>query len=275
MTNNPAETLQSKWQELSSLVRSLVQMMVSKGINPKVDTEGALATMQQSIEASNAWAKGTQQQLDQLQSLIQQSALITSSLELDRVLEGVIDTVVRLTGAERAYLMLRDKPGDDLTIRTARNWSPDSSNFSSSVVQAAIEHKEVIITTNAMQDERFHVAESIVASALRSILCIPLILGEQVVGVLYADSRLRAGIFQPTLVPLLTAFATQAAIAIQNAKAFAAVKDDLAQARHEIEELRIQIDKEAVQRQVNEITESDYFQHLLGRVHEVRSEFGL
>jgi GAF domain-containing protein len=189
------------------------------------------------------------------------------------VLEGVIDTVVALTGAERVYLMLRDKPTDELTMRTVRNRGADSSNYSKSVVDMVLAKKEVVITTNAMQDERFQVAESIVASGLRSIMCIPLILGGQVVGVLYADNRFKAGIFQPTLVPLLSAFATQAAIAIKNAKAFEEVKGDLAEARHEIEDLRIQIDKEAMQRQINEITESDYFQHLLNKVNEVRSEF--
>ena len=45
------------------------------------------------------------------------------------------------------------------------------------------------------------------------------------------------------------------------------------EARHEIEDLRIQIDKDSMQRQINEITESDYFQNLLDKVNEVRSEF--
>jgi len=271
--NSPVDGLQAKLVEMRTLVTSLIQTMVTRGINPGVNPDVALMGMQQTVELSTAWAKRTQQQLDQLQSLIHQSALITSSLELDSVLDGVIETVVALTGSERVSLLLKDKPTDQLTVRKARNWSSDSSNYSTSVVDLVLEKKEVVITTNAMLDERFQVAESIVASSLRSILCIPLILGGNVVGVLYADNRFKVGIFQPTLVPLLSAFATQAAIAIQNAKAFEEVKDNLEQARHEIEDLRIQIDKESIERQINEVTESDYFQHLLDRVHEVRSDF--
>src|SRR5579871_5526453 len=149
---NSAETLHSKWQELRSVVKSLAEALILKGVRPSANVDTALAEMQQAIDASTIWAKGTQQQLEQLQSLIHQSALITSSLELDRVLEGVIETVVALTGAERAYLLLRDKDSSELTIRAARNPSPDKNNYSNSVVQSALEKKEVVITTNAMND---------------------------------------------------------------------------------------------------------------------------
>src|SRR6185295_2625979 len=104
-------------------------------------------------------AHETLRQLDQLNELVRTSALITSSLELDTVLEEVLDTVNKLTGAERAYLMLYDEQSG-LQIKTARNWDrqtigEDEAHFSNSIVEAAMKDGLPIITTNAQTDERF------------------------------------------------------------------------------------------------------------------------
>jgi len=45
--------------------------------------------------------------------------VVNSSLELNEVLRIVMDTIIRLTGAERGFLMLRDEKGQ-LSTRTAR-----------------------------------------------------------------------------------------------------------------------------------------------------------
>src|SRR5262249_7357971 len=53
---------------------------------------------------------------------------------------------------------------------------------------------------------------------LRSILCIPLLLNREVVGVMYADNRIQQGIFSHERIPLLATFGTQAAMAIEKAR---------------------------------------------------------
>jgi GAF domain-containing protein len=214
--------------------------------------------------------------MDQQRELVRTTALITSSLELDQVLDEVMDTVIHLTGAERAYLMLRDRKTDELQIRSARNWDRESLSesdtvFSSSIVNAAIEQREPIVATNAADDTRFQAMKSVVQHGLRSVLCIPLSLREEIVGVLYADNRIEQGIFSNENIPLLTAFGTQAAIAIENARQFGRVKNDLKKVQSELQELKIQIDKHKVQQQVNEITDSDYFEKLTEAAREIRA----
>src|SRR5205814_767183 len=71
---------------------------------------------------------------------------------------------------------------------------------------------------NAQSDARFQSHSSIVSHGLRAILCIPLVLNGQIEGVLYADNRIRQGIFSVDNIPLLAAFGTQAAIAIDKAR---------------------------------------------------------
>ncbi|MCB0104167.1 MAG: PAS domain-containing protein, partial [Anaerolineales bacterium] len=100
-------------------------------------------------------------------------------------------------------------------------------NVSSSVVQRVIDTGESVVTTNAQEDKRFVGQESIVAFNLRSILCVPLKVKNDLIGVIYADNRIRAGIFSEAEKDLLEAFANQAAVAIENARLFSSLKHTL------------------------------------------------
>src|SRR3990172_13267711 len=125
--------------------------------------------------------------------------VINSSLELDEVLSIVMDNIVRLTKAERGFMMLRDETGE-MVIRMGRNWEMESinsseKNVSSTVVQRVIETGDAIVTTNAQEDQRFLGQESVVAFNLRSILSVPLKVKNELIGVIYADNRIRTGIF--------------------------------------------------------------------------------
>lgn len=168
--------------------------------------------------------------------------VINSSLDLDEVLRIVMDNIIKLTEAERGFLMLRDASGQMLT-RVARNWEQESLNeseysVSRTVIQRVIETGESILTTNAQQDPRFGGQESIIAFNLRSILCVPLKVKNDLIGVIYADNRIRAGIFTESERVLLRAFSNQAAIAIDNARLFESLRSTLA----EVTELKNMMD---------------------------------
>ncbi|MFH1634499.1 MAG: adenylate/guanylate cyclase domain-containing protein [Chloroflexota bacterium] len=177
-----------------------------------------------------------------LLALVDIGQVINSSLHLNDVLRIVMDTIIRLTGAERGFLMLRDEAGE-LTIRTARNWEQESilsSEFaiSRTVVNRVVSEGKPIVTTNAQEDPRFDGQESIIAYSLRSILCVPLEVKGKITGVIYADNRIRSGIFTQSERDLLAAFANQAAVAIENAQLFESVRRTLA----EVTELKNMMD---------------------------------
>jgi PAS domain S-box-containing protein len=159
--------------------------------------------------------------------------VVNSSLELDEVLRIVMDNIVRLTRAERGFLMLRDDTGK-MVISVARNWEQEAVNpseltVSRTIVQHVIDSGEPIITTNAQDDQRFSGQESIIAFNLRSILCVPLKVKNDLIGVIYTDNRIRVGIFAESERDLLVAFANQAAVAIENARLFSSLKQTLAE----------------------------------------------
>jgi PAS domain S-box-containing protein len=159
--------------------------------------------------------------------------VINSSLELHDVLRIVMDTIVRLTGAERGFLMLRNEIGE-LDTQIARNWeqeSIDPSEFavSRTVINRVVNEEQAVLTTNAQEDPRFGAQASIIAYNLRSILCVPLKVKDQITGVIYTDNRIRTGLFTEAERDLLIAFSNQAAIAIENARLFLSVKKTLAE----------------------------------------------
>ena len=159
--------------------------------------------------------------------------VVNSTLELDSVLQIVMDTIVRLTGAERGFLMLRNEQ-NKLTTRIARNWEQESINpsefaISRTIMEKVVETGEPVLSTNAVEDPRFGGQESVVAYNLRSILCVPLKVKNELIGLIYADNRVRSGIFSENERDLLTAFANQAAVAIENARLFSSLKHTLAE----------------------------------------------
>jgi PAS domain S-box-containing protein len=166
-----------------------------------------------------------------LHALAEIGQVVNSFLKLDDVLRIVMDTIVRLTGAERGFLMLRDFKGE-MAIHIARNWERETLAASESAISRTVVNKVLgegkpVLTTNALQDPRFDNQESVIAHNLRSILCVPLSVKGELIGVIYADNRVRTGLFTRTELNLLSAFANQAAVAIENARLFESVRRTL------------------------------------------------
>lgn len=164
-----------------------------------------------------------------LGALIGVGRTINSSLELERVLEEVMDSLIELMQAERGFLMLRDSDGE-LEEQIARgidhsNLDKESIKVSRTIVDKVASSGEAILTTNAQQDPRFENQMSVAAYQLRSILCAPLKIKDRLIGVIYVDNRAHAGIFKERELGLITAFSDQAAVAIDNAQLFEGLQE--------------------------------------------------
>lgn len=160
-----------------------------------------------------------------LAALYEVSSQLGTSLDLSEVLNQVMDAIIQLTGAERGFLMLFGSISGKLQTMAARNMDQEtidghSMPISRTVIERAAATGEGILTNNAQEDERFSSQQSVVGYQLRSILCAPLRARGRTIGAVYVDNRLFAGVFQQEDLDLLSAFANQAAIAIENARLF-------------------------------------------------------
>ncbi|GAB4575959.1 MAG: hypothetical protein Kow0077_30060 [Anaerolineae bacterium] len=224
--------------------RQNVTLLLSQARADRIDREyliGRLEALSDLLEKVVADRRDTDQ-TQQLAALYEVSRLIGSSLDLQEVLDQVMDAILKLTGAERGYLMLLDDDGN-LVPRVARNIDQktlDSSEFhvSRTVVRQVVDSNQPVLTTNAQEDPRFAGQASVVANALRSIMATPLRVRGRVIGVVYVDNRARAGLFKPQDLSALDTFAGQAAIAIENARLFAETDQALQERVAELSMLR-------------------------------------
>jgi adenylate cyclase len=185
---------------------------------------GTLRVLQKSVQEAEL-------ELRNLQALADVGRVVNSSLNLTTVLNEVIDTIIRLTGAERAFLMLRNAQ-EEMDIVVARNWERESLasgeyEISRRIVGQVVAEGEAVLTTNAQADPRFTGFDSVVAYNLRSIVCVPLKVKGLLTGVIYADNRVQEGLFSERERALLLAFADQAAVALENARLFDSVRRTL------------------------------------------------
>ncbi len=217
--------------EISDQVDILRANLEKPNTNLPQKTSHHLNLIKKHIVGVAGKVKQQEDELNDLRALADIGRIVNSSLDLQNVLRIVMDTIVRLTDAERGFLMLRDED-DKFTIRVARNWEQESiqeSDFaiSRTIINRVTEEGQPIVTTNAQEDPRFGGQESIIAYNLRSILCVPLKVKDELTGVIYADNRIRTGLFTEGDRDLLNAFAHQAAVAIENARLFASVRQTL------------------------------------------------
>jgi len=185
---------------------------------------GTLLLMQKTV-------KEHEQDRRNLRALAEIGQVVNSSLDTKTVINEVMDTIIRLTGAERGFLMLRNELGE-MEINVARNWErmtlePNEIEISRTIVKRVVLQGEAVLTTNAQTDPRFGRQESIVAYNLRAILCVPLKVKGELTGVIYADNRVREGLFTMKERSLLSDFANQAAVALENARLFESVRRSL------------------------------------------------
>lgn len=170
---------------------------------------------------------------DYLSELLQLGQLLNSSLELSKVLEIAIEEVIRFVRAERGFILLVDGETGRVWGEAVRNLDKaaleatlsgtDSTNraeISTSVVETVLDSAQPLLTHNAMEDPRFAARQSVQLSHLRSVLCVPLMTQGRVLGIIYLDNRAQSGMFTEKQLTMLSAFANQAAVAMENARLY-------------------------------------------------------
>ena len=161
---------------------------------------------------------------DRLALLYRVSQRFSSSLDLDQVLRSVMDEVIAATRAERGFVMLRSADGE-LAFHAARNVDQQTIagpefQVSRGVVDRVLSDRRPLLTSNAQADAWLGGRASVITLGLRSIMCVPLEVKQSLLGAIYVDNRLQAGLFAPDDLELLSAIAASAAIAIENARLY-------------------------------------------------------
>lgn len=233
-------------QEKFRVLRTELESLAKLDTLPE-GTRNSLGQAVQKLDDVSMVLVSSTEQL-RLAAIYRVSQALSSSLDLDQVLNQVMDAVISLTGAERGFLMLVDPKTNQLNLRAARNIEQETllsknPEISQTVLESVLKSGKGVVTTDAQTDPRFAKHDSVMFYALRSLLCAPLSVRGRGIGVIYVDNRAQSGLFTRDDLELLNTFAVQAAIAIDNARLYTQTDQALVERITELETLT-QIDQE-------------------------------
>ncbi len=148
---------------------------------------------------------------------------------VDQILTALLETTLQLTHVERGYVFLRNESGEmELALgRDCRGAAlVDDGTLSHGAIHQAVSTSSEYIVTDTLSANPQARSASIVAHSIRAVICIPLrkhrlgvAPGEgDLLGLLYLDSRLKAGSMTQIDNDLLRTIATDAAALLDNAQ---------------------------------------------------------
>jgi PAS domain S-box-containing protein len=183
------------------------------------------ADLAKAFAADRKKTKELEEKHKRLTALYEVSRTLNSMLDLERVLNLAMDAVMGVTGAERGFAMLLDPKSDEWALTLSRRIDRreiESPSFRTSreTIEKVIATHTPVVTTNAQANPASTAQINGVSDSPRSILCVPLVIKEQPTGVIYVDHQIEKSTFTEQDLDFLTAFADQAAIAIENARLY-------------------------------------------------------
>jgi PAS domain S-box-containing protein len=199
-------------------------------INPASPTSEIMQTIRFALERRQRWddyahllasrdIKSLQRKIDGLETIVRIGRKVTSVLDLDGVLTNIVDAAVDMSGAEEGSLLLLDEDSGELYVQASRNFQEDFVKTlrlpirDSLVGQVLRTGKPLLIDAKTPQKIK-------TAYLVYSLIYVPIMLKERVIGVLEIDNRQSGKIFTDHHVTVLTALADYAAIALENTRLY-------------------------------------------------------
>lgn len=235
------------------------------------DRERSAFTIKEKMEASDASAVSGEkiaaadfpQAYQRLAVLYKISKDLETLVNLKDLLDHVAVLVRDTIRADRSLIFLKDEESGELVLHAVKSKDGFADGeqvvVSKTIANQVMKTGESVLTTDAMQDERFKEAQSVVREGIHSTMCVPIKTEEEVLGLIHVDSKGQDVHFQKDDLELLTAVANQVSVAVRNAKLF----EDLKRANQELK---------ARQRQLIEAEKLSALGQLAGGVaHEINN----
>ena len=177
----------------------------------------------------------------QINTLMELSALINSSLDVAEIRRRTIEAAVRLVSAESGSLLFVDDETGDLYFDVALGEKGESIKTirlkkGEGIAGWVVLHQEPVIVNDVQNDARFfRGADRQSEYETRTMICLPVKFKEKLLGVLEAINK-RGALFGEEDRELLTALANQVAVAIENARLYDELRETFYAAVHALAE---------------------------------------
>jgi two-component system, NtrC family, sensor kinase len=153
-------------------------------------------------------------------SLLQAVAAVDSPHQL---VQRIMDLIFEEVAADRGFIMMKDERTGKFETEVVRQ-PPDPRDkirASRTIIDHVISHREGILCTNAMSDARFAggaQSDSIHNMGLQSVICVPMIAREEILGVIYIDCAMARHVYTEEQLRLVASIAQMSALAVEDAR---------------------------------------------------------
>ena len=185
-----------------------------------------------------------------LRKLFEFSEKLLTLRDIDPLLEAMLDAVLEVTGGEKGLILLMDNAFEDAqgepgkpVVRASRAVKREalegtSGVISDSIVRKVLETGRPIIVSDALSDTQFGTSESVLALRLSSVMCAPLVTQGHVIGAMYVGNDRVKGLFERSQLDVLSIFAGQASLILQNAMLLSTLRADKEKLAAELKDKR-------------------------------------
>ncbi|MBI4574370.1 MAG: cyclic nucleotide-binding domain-containing protein [candidate division NC10 bacterium] len=183
-----------------------------------------------------------QKRNEELAALAEVTRAVSASLDLDQTLHTISTHATQLTRSESASIFLYDDDRKTFEVRASYNTPEgyiaevEGYQILGARLAAEVQPRSGTLVTRAAAERRplqipdigvttdYAGRDLLLRWGYRAILAVPLLLGERVIGAMNVRRR-RAGEFSTREVELVTTFARQSAVAVENARLFREIQD--------------------------------------------------
>ena len=182
------------------------------------------------VDTANAARTDLEKTVHRLHAMAQVSIALGAVTDQATLIEKIMNFIFDLFPlAERAFIMLRAGEQDPPRPVAARRRGgavedPAQVRISRTIVDQVLVRKRAVLSVDTLADRHYAAHESIVAQAILSVMCVPLILGDEVLGLIQVDTSSDPHAFQEADLEILSGVCAETAVALRNFQLYSDIK---------------------------------------------------
>jgi predicted ATPase/signal transduction histidine kinase len=201
-----------------------------------------------------------------IETLMDAAKTISGEIVLSELVKKIIGIILQHAGAQKGFLLLKDRQSGELKIKatgvieqdsqviTLLNDSLSEKNLPLSIIRFVSHKQDSLIVPDAMSDENFGKDEYISRIQLKSAMAIPLIHQARLLGIIYLENNLATNVFTLHNLTVLNLLSSQIGISIENAFLYENLESKVAERTEQIK-----IQAEELKYTNNKLIELDKF----------------
>ncbi len=211
----------AKLQSLENTTPSLQNVAWSPGLT--TGTVIAATTVRPTVMDTTRFTSNTEW-LD-LSSIMKATQVLSEEIVLDKLLTTMMHTLIENAGAQRGVLILAQNQQwviqaegtiQKTTVQVLQAL-PLAGQLPMTVINYVLRTKQPLVLDHAQQEAKYQADDYIRKHSLKSLLCLPLLHQQRLVGIIYLENNLAEGVFTPARFRVLTLLSSQMAISLENA----------------------------------------------------------